>query len=61
MVDVLADRVSNAMRRFRESHFGIGAHLISSRQAGSRQIRAIRQTLAAVAAKQNFALSLPPI
>jgi len=59
VVDVMADRVSNAMQRFRHA-FGVRERFDFVAAGGVAANSAIRQTLAAVAAKENFALSLPP-
>ncbi len=60
IVEVLSDRVRNAMRRFRKSHDGSGPfHFVAA--GGVAANCAIRDTLAAVAAGENFVLSVPPI
>jgi tRNA N6-adenosine threonylcarbamoyltransferase len=59
VVDVLVDRVSNAMQRFRES-FGIRERFDFVAAGGVAANSTIRETLTTVAATQNFALSLPP-
>jgi N6-L-threonylcarbamoyladenine synthase len=59
VVDVLADRVSNAMQRFRE-RFGNRERFDFVAAGGVAANTAIREELAAISARRNFALSLPP-
>jgi N6-L-threonylcarbamoyladenine synthase len=59
VMDVLTDRVRNAMQRFRET-FGFRERFNFVAAGGVAANSAIRDSLAAVAAKQIFALSLPP-
>jgi tRNA N6-adenosine threonylcarbamoyltransferase len=59
VVDVLADRLGNAMRRFRET-FGFRQRFDFVAAGGVAANTAIRERLAAISARENFALSLPP-
>ena len=59
VVDVLADRVSNAMQRFHQT-FGSRARFDFVAAGGVAANTAIRERLAAISATENFALSLPP-
>ncbi len=61
IADVLADRVRNAMRRFRTTFEPQSGPFGFVAAGGVAANRAIREKLAAVAAGQNFSLSLPPL
>lgn len=59
ITDVMADRVRNAMRRFRDSFGGTGEYPFVA-AGGVAANRAIRGQLAALAAREGFTLALPP-
>jgi N6-L-threonylcarbamoyladenine synthase len=60
IVDVLSDRVRNAMQRFRESHGANGPFNFVA-AGGVAANTAIREKLAAIAAEDGFVLCLPPV
>ena len=60
IADVLADRVRGAMRRFRAQFEPREVPFDFVAAGGVAANRAIRERLAAVAAEENFLLSLPP-
>jgi tRNA N6-adenosine threonylcarbamoyltransferase len=61
IADVLADRVRVAMRRFRAQFEPREVSFDLVAAGGVAANRAIRERLAAVAAEENFLLSLPPL